>query len=389
MTPRPRFVLAVLATVALATSTWSQVFHVPGDFDDLQVALDSVPEGATVRTGGTWNAIVIRKPVTLVGGTYVGGYDLGQVTPLIALQGSGHGRVVLTDIHAEKQAAGSFQIWGLAPGIQGGGFDELHVLDSVVRAPSFCAYGGQGGALPCQLNGSMYPGQSALSIEGVLPLVFLERCTLEGSRSEGYDPSFPLPGPAAVRAPNSTVVVLDSSLQGGACGAFDLPVPATCSDFAGLGSGGPGIVAQSLYHAGSTFTGGAGGTLSGLLDDGSPGPCPWTGPEGKPIESRTRAVALRADLVLDTPPTIGTSFTLRYHGSAPGVLYASLNLHAPRAAPLGAWFLGPTPALAGSVQPGPNTLAIPALSALVGKELALQAIAPLSGLTGPVASVLR
>src|SRR5688572_11282260 len=148
-----RLSLLLLAGVALAATVPAQVIDVPGDYSTPQEAIDNAPAGAVIRLQGYWwnVSIVIDRPLTLIGPATITGYWNGCcVDAPIQLAGPGHGRVVVSDIETGFEGVNGSYLLSLPAGIQGGGFDELHVVDSRIRTPT-CWFGG--GPWSCYLHG--------------------------------------------------------------------------------------------------------------------------------------------------------------------------------------------------------------------------------------------
>jgi hypothetical protein len=231
---------------------------------DLQAALDAAPPGATVNAfeypSGCGGGIVIRKPVTLVGGYFwVDWGDDGFVGgPVIQLDGPGRGAVTIVGCttgglvfnHAQTQ-----------PGISGGGFDTLHVVDSAIRARSYCGYGYDATgvcATTSECEGS--PGSPAIDVS--VQTLVIETSFVEGSAVATGGIGL-LPPNSGVRAPGAFVVAIDSEIHGGNAGDYFQPGPdVPCSpNERRLRQipGGPAVECLDLVNVGSMLIGGRGG----------------------------------------------------------------------------------------------------------------------------------
>jgi hypothetical protein len=147
----------------------------------------------------------------------------------------------------------------VGPGIAGGGFDVLHVVDCSIRAKSYCGYGYDATG-DCAID---YPCQGSDGAPGIgvgIATVIVENSFVEASAvaSGGGYRAPPSPGISAT----GLVVTIDSTVHGGNAGtyfffgpnkpcqpgerrAWDIP-------------GGPGVHCQDLIDVGSKFVGGRG-----------------------------------------------------------------------------------------------------------------------------------
>jgi hypothetical protein len=372
---------AALALV-FSSATEAQVIHVRCGLDELQEVIDAAPAGATIfaACGTPWGAIVIDKPLTLIGGTFEGS-DVGtDRASYVTLAGPGTGEVVLVGIHADVRLFGPAHS-SVAPGIVGGGFAALHVYDSHVRAAEIRPFDGRAF------------GQSA--IVTTVPLVVIERSFIEGSQTDDSDLTH-VPGhdgPPGIDAPGSTVVVLDSIIRGGASGYYTMaPLSGwLCSDLCSFGAGGPGIVADAVFHSGSRIEGGEGAGYDGILYEGGPyGACSCEAADGASLDLVRRAVALPSILKMNGPPRIGTLLTLTYSGPSPAVLIGAFGITSPRSIPRAGWLFLEAPHVAGpTIVDGTVAIDVPANSGLLGRRVAFQAFEPTVGLSRPVVGVLH
>src|SRR6185503_7014906 len=275
MNARLRALLVTPATLLIHASARAQVLEVPGDHATVQAAIDAASPGSTILVhGGTWGSITVTKPLTIIGpALFEGSPSGGAWSTAIVLAGSGSGTVVLSDVSTGKEFVPGSQYFSVSPGIAGGGFDELHVYDSTIRASSFCSFSGAPG---CLLTGV---GTGEPGIEVGVPTIVLERSLVVGSRSDndGYT-GYP-DGPAGIDAPASTVIALDTTVRGGPSGNYYSYPSGTCDGLCS-GSGGPAVLAAALYQSRSLLVGGAGATWHGRESESDPYElCPCTGPD--------------------------------------------------------------------------------------------------------------
>lgn len=264
-----RALASLLAPLALALPLAANQLHVPGDFADIQSAIDAAQDGdVIVIHGGTHPPITIDKSLTLIGdpapliladtlATVTGDYR-GPIT----LEGPGSGRVTLGRIETGGVTEG--QIFGnSAPGVSGDGFSSLVVFDSIVRAPSWVF-----------LTGIAF-GEPGIDVD--VDYVYVERSTIEASASDTDDCYFFGPdGVPGLNAPG-TVALFDSTVTGGSASVSYYCLPAPFCDCPPGGLGGPGVVAQAVLRAGNTLSGGAGvqwedayGNVCCTKSDGAP-----------------------------------------------------------------------------------------------------------------------
>lgn len=242
----------VLVTVNLAQA---QTIEVPGDYSDLQTAIDAAPPDATILVhGGHWFALTLQKPVRIVGDPMP--HIWGDGSPVnqaaITLDGPGSGNVILSNLDVGVQVnAGAAVI--SEPGIQGGGFDGLFVYDSHVSGPVWDL-----------VYNYVFPG--ATGIDTSVPLVWIERSTVQGSDTEAatnsahheFSNPTPLgaPGGTGIVAPG-VVVLLESTVRGGDGDPFCVYASSGCTFACPAGDGGNGVVCQTLIHRNSVVQAGA------------------------------------------------------------------------------------------------------------------------------------
>jgi hypothetical protein len=372
---RSTLLVSVLATL-LAPSIEAQTLHVPGDHPDLQAALDAAPPGARIHVhGGTFATITIAKPVTLLAHPPVtiegeGGPFL--YTPPITLAGPGSGEVVLDGVVTGGVANGTIQSQ-LGPGIVGGGFDELHVLDCTIRAPIWCCVTGLGEGRP--------------GLDVTVPFTLVERSLVVASGNEPDGLSFSgWPGAPGLRS-TGTVTLLDSTLTGGNSGTYFFPGPACGGGPCPTGDGGAGLQAAELYHAGSTITGGSGAVW---LDDMGVFCC--ANPPAPALDVGGAIVALPADLELLGPVRIGERVRLTLRSPGPtATLLVALNVDAPVIVGTipGVRFLTGVMSLGPVATPGTVEVPIPWNLDMIGRELAFQLLDPTTGYSRPVVDLLE
>ncbi len=367
---------ALLLLVPLAHAA---EIHVPGDFDDLQAAIDAASPGDTVVVhGGTWGPIVIATPLQIVGDPaplIVGdGPPFGSFDGPITLAGPGNGTVTLSNLNVGGTIHGFFYSHS-DPGIGGGGFDALHVHDCEVRAPDWEFLTGIG------------VGEPAIDVS--TPFVLVERSILQGSASKS-DPFSPIsgsapPGSIGLRA-SGTVLLLDSTVRGGSAGPYfhnDVLCSGGCPPY---GTGGTGVVCEELHHAASTIEGGEGADWFGV----SGGFC-CTQPDGVAMQVNGE-VQLANDLVASGSMQMGATYSLDWSTAGPtATLFWSLGADPPMfLSGLGYVYLdAPTTRILGPV-PSPSgfSLVLPLAPSAAGLEVGFQVLDHGSYLSRPVFGTL-
>jgi len=370
--------LVPLALLLLAPLAAAQVIDVPGDFPDPQSAVVAAPDGATILVhGGQWLPLVIDRPLTLVGdGLPLFLPDGPPPTALspVTLAGPGHGVVRLVGIQLGGGVDGSVYE-ACDPSISGGGFDALHVFDSlIVGAPWQFAYN------------FTFPGADAIDVD--VPLVWVERCTVRGADAAAGDNATHM---TAVDAGDGivstgTVVLLDSSAQGGDGPqlSWDDGGGGGCPPVCPGGAGGDGVACQRLERANASISAGAG---SVWLDENGISTC-CEGPAGSALVVG-EDVPLANDLVASGPALLGQPWTLSWSLPGPAViLFVSAGVGpAPQ---LGAPKLHLLPPLfVGAVLATPSSLpvTVPPDTTLTGLEFGVQ-VYSIQGWSRPVAGVL-
>lgn len=383
-----RPVIVVLALALFPSVALAQI-HVPGDFAEVQDAIDAASPGDVIVVhGGTFASITIDKPLTLLGSpaplfepTSSGS---GYLSP-IRLAGPGSGEVVLSNVRTDGIAVGLSHSLTTA-GIGGGGFDELHVYDSDIRSPQWCCLTG------------LAAGQPGISVS--VPFVLVERSTVLGSAfgSDGTLGFSGWPGPPGIQVSSGTVVVLDSTVRGGDSSPEFYHPTLNCGGFCPDGSGGPGVVADVLYSSDSALLGGAAARWHDYMSN----PCCSSGSVGEPFVANT-AIELYDQLDADGPPRLGETYVLRLSGvtasraSGPHaeprvILWVSdEGIDPPVNVPgRGALFLSGTPTSLGVFPATGNIeLPIPLDLSLLGYEVAFQLLGRPVGYSRPLGGVIQ
>ncbi len=244
--------LLLASLLSSAPLALAQEVSVPGDYSDLQAALDAVPPGATIHvTGGNWFELRVEKPVTLHGHPTAFGVDplvWGEGTGSnnnapITLAGPGAGTVELIgfDVGAE---AYSLAFETTDPAIQGGGFDELRIVDCNVSAPQWSF-----------VYNVVRPGANGIDVQ--VPLVWIENSTVAGGHTVADPSDVHLDGFHAGHGvvASGTVVAIDAGVFGGN-GSHAVHLQPACGGACPDGDGGHGVVSSALYELRSGVAGG-------------------------------------------------------------------------------------------------------------------------------------
>lgn len=306
-------VALALALALPRVSSAQSVLVVPTDFPTIQSAIDAASDGDVVLIrGGTYDGpITIDRELTLIGDPRPSIHqpvDTSSYPPAaIELAGAGTGKVVLVNLEISGFAVGIYAYQSSA-GIEGGGFQELHLVDCSVEGPRWIA-----------LTGVAF-GSPALETD--VPEILVERSSLRGadSANDGCYGNGPA-GPAGIHAPGSSVVVLDSTVRGGG----SEPICSIGIDCPIGGAGGPGIVADSLWEAASDIQGGTGATH--LVFGEQCGSAP-DGADAQVVEH----TVLGGNLTEASPPRLGRTWTLTWN--TPGPSSAIVLGDRPRLTPL-------------------------------------------------------
>jgi hypothetical protein len=362
--------------LALPSAPAAQAIHaVPGDFASIQQAIDaSSPGDVVVILGGTHEGpITLDRPLTLLGEprpTIQPPFATGGLQPpAIRLAGSGAGRVVLSNLEVSGFVNG-LSTAASSAGIQGGGFDELHLVDCAVEGPTWVLLSGQAFGAP--------------ALRTDVADVLLERSTLRGadSANDGCYGNGP-PGPAGVEAPDSRLLVLDSVVRGGGshsiCGFGSCPIG---------GAGGPGIVAARLSEAASDVQGGEGALH--FTDAG--GESCGSAPDGAASVVDVHSV-LGGVLRATSTPRLGRSWRVSWStpGSSSVLIVGTQILLPPLQTPAGLLFVHPSSRLLARGFPAGSAsfdLRIPLDASLLGRELVAQ-VRGSAGWTRPLLALVR
>ncbi len=383
------FVLSLLLSSALCAGE----IHVPGDFPNVQSTIDAASPGDTILVHlSTTGPLVIDKPLTIVGDPLLSLFDgwplfggnclAGTWQNPVTLAGSGSGTVILVNV--VREASGVFDCFQQPAVIVGGGFSELHILDSKIHAPD------------SGISGSGF-GSPAIDVD--VPLLLVVNSDVKGGNDDvdacvSPFSTVPVLGHAGIKNPQGAVVVLDSKVEGGnggfACFTWpDCHVPSTVL---GLGVGGTGVVAQDLFTANSTVAGGDGSTLLVDIGGGNLVACNEY-PDGADAEVG-QLVPLSGFLEGSSIMPIGAPYDLTYAASGPlAALFVALAPSVPYLTAGAGWaFLDPSSLQSLGLVPvgGPHTLtfSIPFEPLLVGLEPAFQLLDVGPGLSRPVTSLI-
>lgn len=368
-----------------ASSAVGATIDVPGDQPTLAAALTAAAAGDVIYLhGGTHPPITITKPVTIVGspGTRIDntGVGSGAQDPNVTLGGAGAGRVALVDVDLVGKAELGFMFSGMGSRIVGGGFAELLIEDCVVAAPE--------GFNPS----GAYQSRPAVTV--TVPTVFVSRCEITGAAggTDGcYHPhpsvsSFIGDSGAAVRAPGSTVVVLDSVLRGGVgpdlCFDLSTSAPANAAD---IPSGGSGVVCATLFRANCLIQGGAGldvlvqNALGSFTSIGQ-------GPAGSAVAA---GAVVNLDTKIDAPsfPVLGGTWTMSWATTSDPTRFIAGQLAPPL--PVfghGHWFFKAGTSVQIPFPSGSHAATFPVTfnPALIGLTVVVQLHEPNGGLTRPI-----
>ena len=383
------------ALLILATSVVADQVRVPEDFSTLQAAVNAAQPGdVIIVTGGVHPPVVINKALTLVGDwsdrPVIRPASPGEETnpfvqdAAVTLAGPGSGTVTLSMFELAGTADASY--FGTAgQALSGGGFSEVRVVHCELVAPSWFQPTGIGLA------------PHAIALDGDVGWLLVSQSTVIGGEGT-YDaaPSGPLTLPSGgdgIRAPSTSVTVVDSFVRGG--DGMDVVynggiyAPTGCDDVSG-GLGGRGVVASALHHAASQLMGGDGAELNVFSPLGGLFYL-CTRPSGAAIAGMSDVVDLPGTLFGSGAMVSGSTWTLTWFASSPSVL---LVLSPALVPPLdvgskGLLFMDPNQ-LFFIALPGAGLMntsfPVPADMSLLGWPLALQIYDAQVGLTRPVYS---
>lgn len=360
---------------------------VPRDYPTLEAAVRACNPGdvVLVRTTTPQHGVTVDKPLTIVGDplavVYAGAAFPYPCADAAAFELAGPGYGTLTLSNVEILPAGD--CFDPPAGIEGGGFDELHIHDSRIRA----GRAGSGGT-----------GRGAPGIAVDVPFLQIVGSFVSGQNPDAESCSNRLPDEreAGIDAPASTVLMLDSLVVGGGWGKLCCEYCFCPPHIGGLGgSGGDGVIAYRLFETNSVQLGGRGSTYvayPGLEPEGGGVPC-GKQPDGTGFAVHQH-VALANDAYGSGPMRLGRTWDLGWNTPGPAAaLLASFDPTPPTLVAGMGWVFSSaaTTFLVGVVPAGgPRTLAlpIPARPGLVGVPIVLQLFDATSGLTRPVSSVI-
>lgn len=379
--------LLLAALTPLASPAFAGRIVVPDDQPTLKAAVIAASAGdvIVVRTSVPQFGVTIDKPLTILGDplalVFAGTFWPVPCTDSAAfeLSGPGFGTVTLVNVYVVSIG----DCFHPPAGIEGGGFEELHIHGSHIE-------GGRAGA-----SGTGH-GTPGIAVD--VPVILLVRSQVFGHNPDSEYCAGRLPDDpeAGIDAPSSTVVVIDSLVVGGGlgnlCCAFCICPPS----LSGLGGhGGPGIRCDKLFQANSSVSGGAGAIFvayPGAELAGSGVPCGQL-PGGAPFTANVH-VPLPNDAWGSGPLRMGATWVLSWNTpGALAALYASFQPAGPIlvqgvgwlfAAPGSAFFVAPVP----GGQTFSLPIAVPARPSLLGLEVVFQLVDPSSGLTRPVLGAL-
>lgn len=377
-----RFLSTLGAVTALASVLSAAQLHVPGDFIELQDAIDNAQPGDMILVhGGIFNPITIDKPLTILGEPRpVIRYDadvlwggVGYTQPHVTLAGDGSGVLVLRNLQIGPGWLDWNHAYQAAPAIEGGGFEQLHLVDSQVEAAKLLWF---------QQSSCCFHGQAALSTD--IPQILVSNSSLRASPShsetcELLPSAAPQPG---ILAPLSTVVVLRSVVEGG--GQHRLCSTQGCldPDYVKQVLLQPAVRSHTLFEADSTFLGGSIHAYVACSDELQADPLDVV--QHVPFPLRMRAF---------TDLRLGQTWTV-YWTASPDSTFSTLFLSTQALLPplqtTSGWqffdFAGLLP---------PRTVYgtatrrfdfhVPVHSSLIGVEVLAQAFDPVAGFTHPIA----
>lgn len=390
MRPRRSRLVSFFLVLGVATAAANPVANtatltVPGQFPQIQAAIDAASAGDTILVnGGTYGPIVVDKAVSILGDprptidNTATPFQDPVVLPAITLAGSGAGTVRLVNLRTRGATSGSFYT-GTNGGVFGGGFAELFIEDCDIEAAEWFLLTGLGRGAP--------------GVSTVVPYVFITRTSVRGGATDidvcDAAPGLP-PGGAGVTAPKSTVVIVDSDVQGGAGAGLCFSLancPGICPCPTLGGFGGSGVVCDRL------FVGGPSNRIAGGL--GSDVTCFGGGdfvvvgkqPDGAPIVAR-ESIDLGRDLAGSGPLAIQQSVALIWKPTPLPFLLVSTPTPPVFVGDAGWLFLEPStlvsvPAAGSFVQ-----ATLPNQPSFIGVTVGVQVFDPTRGLTVPYVSTV-
>jgi len=346
----PRLGFAALFALVPCAPAAAQVYVVDpaggGDFTDLQVALDSVPDGAALRVRGHWHdaPIVIRKSVAIAGLQLetAFGPSIPSVNAAISIDAGPDATVTLADVAIELGAA-----------IELDGTDGIvvHSAGDVVLSNVTIVCNG------VMLGADEFYGRNGIgvSVDHARSLL-IDGCDITGGGGYGFvrlsycDPNpRPPDGGAAVSIGllDEPLRVSDSRLEGGAGSGVDYWCGEGC-EWDAIVPGGDGGAA--LDHSGGLTI-----TSNVKLLGGAPGRArtwdcrPPLSLDGKPGGTLHGTRRKLTELIDVDQGRIGQSVTVSGHRFAPRTLVwvwvSESLLTTPIELDLGPWFLAPPASL--------------------------------------------
>jgi hypothetical protein len=245
--------LALLSVIgfALVGSARAGTIVVPTDQPHLSAAIAAAAPGDTIRIqtsldqGGSSLGIVIDKPLTIVGEP-VCNIDIPPFGQTLVLNGPGSGDVFLLGLkinysHTDSDGAAT---------LSGGGFDSVWLEGCTIE---------HNNTQPSGLITQSFP---AIDLGSVKRLTVINSQLVGGPAGiDACGPaSFFIDGEAGIRAPSTSVLLIDSTVRGGSGGSLTETTyeacPASLSSWGGRG--GDGVVAGDVHSWNSTVSGGIG-----------------------------------------------------------------------------------------------------------------------------------
>ena len=402
--------LALAGMASMATAASAADILVPTDAPNVQAAVFASSPGDVIRVqtsaiqSGT---LSIQHPLSIVGDP-VCNYRFGYGQDAFVLNGPGSGEVILANISLSYLAGdsnGSRSVWG-------GGFDHVAILDSTFL---------HNNTEPTGTITSVFP---AVELSDVARLSVMNSTLLggpAGTDSCVLNPQlFAENGAPGIQAPNTDVLLVSSTVTGGAGGsgleiAFN-PCPPSVDTW--NGRGGDGVVARSLHMYASTVSGGQGvlwqsdptGFCQGAVDCGQAADGLAQVVSGTQVVADCSRLGLGPTIGAQAPATqvLGGSVAFHWDGTAPGcwpaltgcapscvgLLFVSLDLPG-RALPFGTTVLHLDPAGAQLLQAFPAhtqtvlNFPVPSQPTLIGQGWSAQAWVSTGELSAPVFGTVR
>ncbi len=242
-----------------------------GTHSDLQAGIDAAPAGGIVEVrGGSYGNIVVTKSLTITA------FLVAMITspPSGAIQQPAG--ITCTGAGGERLTISNFQVLGLADGVlQSRAGAGISVADFALVEATDCLFEGH---VWRQFTGDVL-GAPGVEVTSGAPLLHLTRSTVEASNPFSTNRSAFIDGVPGIQAPQSIVVLTESTVTGGGGFAVDnlpatLPNSCPCPNL--RGHGGPGVNALETYHSQSLILGGQGANVYlysifwGRQPDGSP-----------------------------------------------------------------------------------------------------------------------